>query len=180
MLHESETRFVTHYQVAERFLKAAPEIYSLLDSHIGAKARALYSGLKKNSSINGTITGDPAIEAVFNAFGVVVDCIERFEVSQRPTIHIALPLIFRMMQKLDNITNGLQACRVEGQALAYPSVYSRDLARVLLERMLNHVWDHPLLLAGCFLNPLFREFEFIPDSTLRIDYRLKAMEFTRT
>ena len=43
LLQESETRFVTHYQVAERFLKAAPEIYSLLDSHIGARARALYS-----------------------------------------------------------------------------------------------------------------------------------------
>ena len=63
------------------------------------------------------ITGDPAIEAVFDAFGVV-DCIEWFEVSQRPTIHIALPHIFRMMYKLDNITNGLQVWRVEGQALA--------------------------------------------------------------
>ena len=46
--------------------------------------------------------------------------------------------------------------------------------------MLNHVCDHPLLLVECFLNPLLREFEFIPDSTLRTDYRMKAMEFTRT
>ena len=131
MLQESETRFGTHHQVAERFLKAAPEIYSLLDSHIGASARALYSVLKKNSNITETITGYPAIEAVFDAFGVVFDCIERFEVSQRPTIHISLPLIFQMMQNLDNITNGIQVWIGERQALAYPSVYSRDLARVM-------------------------------------------------
>ena len=80
-LQESETRFGTHYQVAERFLKAAPEIYSLLDSSLRASARALFSVLKKTSNINGTITGDPAIEAVFDAFLVAVDCNERFEVS---------------------------------------------------------------------------------------------------
>ena len=42
--------------------------------------------------------------------------------------------------------------------------------------MLNHARHHPLLLVGCFLGPLFREFEFTPDSTLLIDYRLKAIK----
>ena len=80
-LQESETRFGTRYQFAQRFLKAAPETYSLLESHLGASARASYSGLKKTSNINGNITGYPAIEAAFDAFVVVVDCNERFEVS---------------------------------------------------------------------------------------------------
>ena len=56
-----------------------------------------------------------------------------------PIIHIALPPIFQMIQKLDNITNGLQLWRGEGQALEYPSVSSRALARVVHERMLKHV-----------------------------------------
>ena len=179
-MQESETRFGTHYQVAERFLKATPEIYSLLDSHLGASARALYSSLKKTSNNNGNITGYPAMEAVFDAFGVVADCIEQFEVSKRPTIHIALPLILQMMQKSGNITNGLQVWRGEGKPRAYHSAYSRALTRVIHERMLNHVWYHPLLLVGCFLNPLFRDFEFIPDNTYHTDYRSKAMDFTRT
>ena len=111
LLLESETRFRTHCQVAERFLKAAPEINSLLDSHLGASAGASYSGLKKIFNINGTITGYTAIEAVFDAFGIVVDYIEHFEVSQRPTIYISLPFIFQMMQKLEDVTNGIRVWR---------------------------------------------------------------------
>ena len=103
LFQESETRFGTHYQVAERFLKAAPKIYSPLDSHLGPSARASYSSLKKISNIDGTITGYPGIEAVFDAFGIVVDCTERFEVSKRPIIHIALPFIFQMMRKIKTL-----------------------------------------------------------------------------
>ena len=137
-------------------MKAAPDIYSLLDSHLGSSARTLYIGLKKTSNTNGTLTGYPAIEAVFDAFGGFLDCIEQFEVSQRPTIQIALPLIFQIMRKLQNITYGLQVWGGEGQAIVYPSVYSRALARVMHEHMLNYVWGDPLLLVGCLLNPLFR------------------------
>ena len=68
----------------------------------------------------------------------------------------------------------------EGQALAYPSVFPRALARVMHEHMLKHVWDHPLLLVGCFFNPLLREFEFISDSTHCTGYWSKAMEINRT
>ncbi len=43
----------------------------------------------------------PGIELVFDGFGVAVDCIDRFEPSQRPTLQISLPAIYRMLGKLD-------------------------------------------------------------------------------
>ncbi len=43
--------------------------------------QAAYRSLKKTSNINGNIIFYPGIEAFFNAFGLVVDCIERFEAA---------------------------------------------------------------------------------------------------
>ncbi len=69
-------------------------------------AQTTYSSLKKTSNIDGTIVGYPVIEAIFDAFGIVVDCIEHFETSLRPTLHIGLPAVYRMMQKLDDVSCG--------------------------------------------------------------------------
>ena len=56
----------------------------------GGSEHSSYTKLKKSSNINGTIVGCPGIEAVFDAFGIVVDSIERFETALRPSLHIAL------------------------------------------------------------------------------------------
>ena len=58
-----ETRFGTHYQISERFLKTAHYIDKLVDSNLSNQAQVAYSSFKKTSNIGGTITGYPGIEA---------------------------------------------------------------------------------------------------------------------
>lgn len=50
--------------------------------------------MKKRSNIDDTIVGFLGIEAMFDAFGVAVDCIERFETLKRPTLYIKLPVMY--------------------------------------------------------------------------------------
>ena len=135
--------------------------------------------MKKTSNIDGTITGYPGIEAIFDGFVVVVDCTERFEVSNRPTIHIAVPMLNHLFQKLDEIGNGRRVWRGEGQPLAYPSIYSRDLCKVIRFKLLQRSWDQPLLLVGYYLNPILREMYFNLDPTRHINLRSKADKFPR-
>ena len=179
LIQESETRFGTYYQVAERFLKASLYISDIVKSHLGRSARSAYDSLKKTSNIDGTITGYPGVEAIFDGFGVVVNCIEKLETSTRPTLQVALPLIYLMISSLDNITKGNKVWRGENQALALPSIYSRELCCAIRDKLHQMAWDHPLLLVGCYLNPLFREMEFIHNPTMRVEYRSKAEDFDR-
>ena len=51
--------------------------------------------------------------------------------------------------------------------MGQPSIYSRKLCRVLYEVMMRLSVEHPLLLLGAYLNPLFREMEFIPEELAR-------------
>ena len=53
--------------------------------HSNAVQKAFIS-LKKTSNIDGTIIGYPGIEAIFDGFGIIHDCIERFEISQCQTL----------------------------------------------------------------------------------------------
>ena len=57
LIQESETRFGTYYQVAERFLKAAKFIGTIVEFHLSAKAQTAYTSRKKTYNIDGTITG---------------------------------------------------------------------------------------------------------------------------
>ncbi len=95
---ESETRFGTFYQVAVCFLKSESHIASIVDGQNGTAVQAAYRSLKKTSNINGNVIGYPGIDAIFDAFGITADYIERFETALRPTLHIALPTIHRMLQ----------------------------------------------------------------------------------
>ena len=63
--------------------------------------------------------------------------------------------------------------------MAHRSIHSRELCGVIRMRMLEYLWDHPLLLVGFYLNPLFREMEFITDSIKRTEFRLKVEELAR-
>ncbi len=106
LIQESGPRFGTYYQVAEGFLKVAKFIDKIIESQLSATTQTAYTSLKKTSSIDGTITGYPEIEAILDAFGVVVDCIKRFETSERPTMHVTLPFIYRMLQKPQDVAEG--------------------------------------------------------------------------
>ena len=76
------------------------------DSNLGSSAQAAYASLRKKSNLGGNITVYTGIEAIFDAFGVAVDCIERFKASYRPTMLVVLPMIYRTLQKLHEVSNG--------------------------------------------------------------------------
>ena len=138
LIQESETRFGTHYQVTERILKAACHISDLVETRPSGSARTVYSSLKKTSYIDETIIGYQGIGALFDGFGIVVDCIERFETSQRPTMQISLPYICRMIQKIEDVSQGKQVWRGEVRAMAHLSIYSWELCDVIRIRILKY------------------------------------------
>lgn len=78
LVQESETRFGTHYRVAERFVRSACFISELVETRLCGSEQTAYRSLKKTSNIDGTTIGYPGIESLFDGFGIVVDCIERF------------------------------------------------------------------------------------------------------
>ncbi len=118
---ESETRLGTYYRVAERLLKSAHYIEEILVLISNRTVHAAYSDLKKTSNIDGNIVGYPGVEAVFDAFGIAVDCTDRFETPLRPMIHIALPTIYQMLRNFNYIANGKQVWRAVPEEIAVDS-----------------------------------------------------------
>ena len=108
-----------------------------------------------------------------------MNCINRFETSFRPTMHTAFPMVYRILQNLEEISDGKEVWRGEGKPLAYPSVYSRELCEVAQQKLMQKSWYHLLLLVGCYLNPLFQEMEFIEETVHRAELRSKAEEFAK-
>ena len=84
-----------------------------------------------------------------------------------------------MLCKLDDVQQAKKVRRGESTQWAHPSVYSREISRVLREELLSNSWDHPLLLLGSYLDPIFRKMEFIEESVKRKEFREKAEEFAR-
>ena len=64
-----------------------------MDNMEGNSVQSAYSQMKRTSNINGTVVGYPGIEAIFDAFGVVIQYIELFATALQPTLLIALPKI---------------------------------------------------------------------------------------
>ena len=113
--------------------------------------------MKKKTDADGNIVGYPAIEAICDAFGIVMECLDRFEAFTRPTMHIALLMIYEAMRQLDLVASGGDAWRDNGIGMVEPSFYSKLLRRNLGQHLRMQLKHHPLLLVGCYLNPLFRE-----------------------
>ena len=57
-------------------------------------AHSSYAILKKSYNINRTIIGYPGIEAIFDAFGIIVDSIECFETPQWISDGVGKPMQF--------------------------------------------------------------------------------------
>ncbi len=82
--------------------------------------QAAYRSLKKTFNIKEIIIGYPGIESIFDAFGIVADCIEQIEAALWTTLHIARPTIYSILQKLEYIVHGKQVWGGEGKAWAHP------------------------------------------------------------
>lgn len=119
--------------------------------------------LKKTTNFDGTIVGYPGIEAVFDMFGIITDCIQLIGIAERHTLHIVLPTIHQTLQKLNYVTGGGAVWRGEGKPLVQLSIYSRKLCLTLHNYLVDKEWAHPPPFVGYYLNPIFREMEFIPE-----------------
>ncbi len=84
-----------------------------------------------------------------------------------------------MLQKLDDVAKGQEVWRGQGLLLAHPSTHSRGLCGKLRNYLSAKEMDHPLLLVGRYLNPLFWSMEYILGTRQRAKYRSKAEDFTR-
>ncbi len=76
-----------------------------MERYLGGGARTACNTLEKTPDIDGIIVRNPSIEAIFVGF-VGFFCINRFETSERPTLHIELPTVYGVRQKLDDVSNG--------------------------------------------------------------------------
>ena len=58
-MQDSETQFGAHYQVADRFLKAAHHIDGMVDTNLSNSALAAYESLKKHQISPGPLLVTP-------------------------------------------------------------------------------------------------------------------------
>ena len=113
--------------------------------------------------MDGDITGFPTIEAIFYAFSIILECVDRFEVSSRPTMHVAFPILFKAIKGLDSVAGGATVWRKRSLLMMQPSIHSKFLCRNLGQHLQDTPRTHPLLLVGCYLNHLFRGFEVVSE-----------------
>ena len=93
----------------------------------GSAVQEAFISLKKTSNIEKIIIGYLGIEPIFDGFGIVVDCIEPFETSKPPTLQIALPILYTMFRKLDDVSKDGDVWGSAGVPFTKPSIYSREL-----------------------------------------------------
>ena len=135
--------------------------------------------LRNTSNIDRIIIEYPALKEIYDAFGIIKDCMEQFEASQRPTLHLSLPILYQAMKKLKHTSNGGEVWRHNSKKMVQPSAYFRKLSELVKNQLKSQSYHHPLLLFGCLMKPVFRELEFIEDVTLRAEFRSRAEELAR-
>ena len=118
-------------------------------------AQEAYASLKNTFHINGTMTGFLGIEAIYDAFGVVVDCMEKFQAAQCPALHVVLPILYQVMRKLSGLSIECEVWRRKGNEMGQPSIYSRNISAFVVQLLRNQIKHHPLFLVGCYSNPGF-------------------------
>ena len=135
--------------------------------------------MKKKTYADGNVSGFPATKVICDAFRIIIECIEGFEVSSRPTMHIALPMVFKAIRNLEYVAGGSTEWRKNCFRMVRQSIYSKLPCRNLGEYLQANLKPHPLLHVGCYLNPLFRGFKFVSDSKVRRNMLQKVEDMTR-
>jgi len=163
LIQEVDTRFGTHFIVAERFLKSASRVWDLI------KAQNLSAASTKFESIlqlteNGV--SFPTIEAIVDAFKPLYNGTVLFQTSNEPKLHEVLPNLQYMLKELSRIEHGDFVEREENLRVR-PSIYSMRLCGALkLELMKIEI--HDLWLVACFLYPYLRDMHFWEDSVEKL------------
>ena len=170
LIQEVETRFGTTFQVVQRFLKSSSHVEEIISSKDSVPAKNALESLGKIWSESGRITF-PALEAIVDAFRDGIELQTTFQASNHPTFHLALPKLKMCTDKLRSVVDGGSVSRGPEVGFIPAPTLSRGLSQTLLEWLDAKVRIHPLVMAGCFMNPLFREFQFLEDPSKRQKYR---------
>lgn len=177
LIQEVETRFGTTFMAVQRFLKCSSLVKQLLMTHNLHSANMAFSSLLSFNNQNGASVSYPALEAVVDAMKPVISMQTQLQASKEPTMHIVLILMQNCFDHLDRISNGGSVQR--GSDFVPAPELSRKLCISLKEWMEAKIRIHDLMLVGTFLNPLYREFQFIPSHEKREEYKGRAMRMTR-
>ncbi len=78
LILEVETRLRMHFSLAEMLLKSCSNVRSVLATRNRPQAYMAFQSIKKKTDSNSNIVGYPAVEAICYAFGIVMECIDRF------------------------------------------------------------------------------------------------------
>jgi len=172
LIQEVETRFGTHYIVAERFLKSKKKVWDLIVSQTYKDAIKLYKSLVTD--------GDDelvAILAITDAFKPIYDATVEFGTAHQPCLHKVLPTLQYFRDELSKIERGEQVLRSNNCAVS-PSPYSMRLCAAMKAEICK-IEVHDLWLVSCFLYPYLRNFDFWKDSAEREIFKIRAEALTR-
>ena len=87
-------------------MKASSKVLTVLQIKNRPIAANDFGGMKNETDEDGNITGFPTIEAICDALSIKMECVDRFEVSSRPTMRVALPMLFKAIKDLDSVAGG--------------------------------------------------------------------------
>ncbi len=127
-----------------------------------------------------TVVGYPGIEAVIDAFDLLLSAIKRLEASETPKIHLILPIMQDCVDELQPISDEGLVWRGIEHGEVYPSVHSRELNLKMAIGLKEKVKVHGLWLVGCFQHLFLREIHFVPDMDTRSQYKTHAEALTQT
>jgi len=171
LIQEVETRFGTHYVVAERFLKSREKVWDLIVSQKNASGRKLYKSLLQQE---GEL---PTIQAIVDVFRPVYDATILFQAAHQPTLHNVLPNLQYCLEELGKLQRG-ELIQRENDNVVSPSVYAMRLSGMMAAE-LKRIKVHDLWLVACFLYPLMRDFSFWSDPAQREEFKLRGETLTR-
>jgi len=178
LIQEVETRFGTHLQVAERFLKSADKVYSLLVTHKKRSVLETFTSIYTETGMDGISKSFPNIEAIVDTFSILNEAIVRFEGTQNPTIHKILPNFLDIRHRLTHIINNGAISRTNLQHEFQPSFMVKSLSAVILQEV-DKIEIHDLWIVACFLHPLMRDLLFIRPIETRVEYKRRAENMAR-
>jgi len=172
LIQEVETRFGTHFIVAERFLKSSKKVRDLIVSEKHKDAIELYNSLVTNQ--DGEFV---AILAITDAFKPIYDATVEFGVAHQPCLHKVLPALQYCRDELSKIERGECVIR-NGNISVRPSPYSTRLCSEMKAEICK-IEVHDLWLVACFLYPHLRMFDFWQDATDRASFQIRGEALTR-
>jgi len=178
LIQEVETRFGTHLQVAERFLKSADKVYALLLSNNKTTSLQYFNKIRQVTILPGISRSYPTIEAIVDTFTILNDAIVRFESTKSPTIHKVLPNFLDIRHRFTHIINNGAIFRTNSEQAVYPSNAAKALSSLLLDE-LNKIEIHDLWIMACFLHPLMRDLLFIHPTATRFEYKQRAITMAK-